>query len=73
MKILIKFKNGVSDVIAFDRVREFTKNPCLKCRSDGGCYGHGCFDSEDWGTFLDLGNGNSIKTDDISDIKILSF
>ncbi len=73
MRVLVKFKNGISDVISFEKVEIFSKNPCIKCRSDGGCYGHHCFNSEDWGEFLDLGNGNSIKTDDISDIKILSL
>jgi len=73
LRVLVKFRNGVSDVITIEKVKIFSKNPCIKCRSDGGCYGHNCFDSEEWGEFIDLGNGNSIKTDDISDIKILSL
>lgn len=73
MKILVKFQNGVSDTFTLDRINFFSKNPCVKCRSDGGCFGHGCFDSEDWGDFLDLGNGKSIKVGDIQNIRILEL
>ena len=71
MKILVKFKNGVSDTYEVGKVKFFTKNPCLKCRPDGGCYGHGCFSSEDWGDFLDIGNNKSLRMQDIENIKVM--
>lgn len=73
MKILVKFKNGVSDTYDMNRVSFFSRNPCLKCRSDGGCYGHNCFDSEDWGDFLDLGDNKNLRLQDIENIKILDI
>ena len=72
MKILVKFKNGVTDLYEVKKVSFFSKNPCLRCRSDGGCYGHNCFDSEDWGDFIDTGNG-SIRMQDVENIRILNL
>jgi hypothetical protein len=73
MRVLVKFQNGVSDVFNLTKVNFISKNPCLKCRPDGGCYEHSCFNSEDWGDFLDLGNGESIKMDDVELIRILEL
>ena len=73
MKILVKFKNGVSDTYDVTRVSLFSKNPCIKCRPNGGCYEHSCFTSEDWGDFLDIGNGNNLRTQDIENIMILTL
>lgn len=73
MRILVKYKNGTSDVLNVEKIKYFSKNPCLKCRPDGGCYGHGCFSDEDWGDFLDIGNEEGIRIQDVKLIQILSL
>ena len=73
MRILIKFKDGMSDIFSVENIDMFSKNPCQNCRSDGGCYEHGCFAPEDWGDFLDLGNDRHVKIQDIAHITILSI
>ena len=73
MKILVKFKNGTNDTFDVNKVNFFSKNPCTKCRSDGGCYEHSCFTSEDWGDFLDIGNNSSLKVQDIENIRIITL
>lgn len=73
MRILVKFKNGSSDIFSVTNIEKFSMNPCQNCRSDGGCYEHGCFDPADWGDFLDLGNDVHIKIQDISHITIVGL
>ncbi len=73
MRILVKFKDGTSDTYTVQNIEKFSKNPCQNCRSDGGCYEHGCFTSEDWGDFLDIGNDTHIRIQDIAHITVVSL
>lgn len=73
MKILVKFKNGTVDTFNVEKINYFSKNPCKKCRANMSCYDHSCFNSEDWGDFLDLGNNQDIKLQDISHIQIIGL
>ena len=72
MKVQVIKKDQTSRIYEVERVKYFSKNPCLKCRPDGGCYDHGCFNPEDWGDFLDLGK-DEIKVTDIKTIRIISI
>ena len=52
MKLFVKYKNGSVEIVNVSELSYDKKNPCLKCRTGGGCYDHGCFMPEDWGDFL---------------------
>lgn len=73
MKILVAFKSGHSDILEVNKIDVFSKNPCEKCRPQNSCYDHGCFTPEDWGNFLDLGTGKTIRIQDVANIKVVSF
>lgn len=47
MKLLVKYKSGLMDLVNISNASYVTKNPCAKCRKGGGCYDHGCFLPED--------------------------
>ena len=47
MKLFVKYKNGSVEIVNVSELSYHKKNPCLKCRKGGGCYGHGCFMPED--------------------------
>ena len=47
MQLLVKYKNGSTETVNVSELSYHTVNPCLNCRQDGGCYGHGCFMPED--------------------------
>ena len=54
MKLLVKYKNGSVEIVNVLELSYYTKNPCLNCRQEGGCYDHGRFMPEDWEIFLFL-------------------
>ena len=72
MKVEVRYKNGQIEITEITKVQLKTKNPCIKCRNDGGCYDHGCFMPEDWGNFIVSGN-NELRMQDIDDILIMEF
>ena len=72
MKIKIKYKNGLVEIKEASSFNIRTKNPCINCRSDGGCYDHGCFLPEDWGDFLIFEN-SEVRIQDTDDINVIDF
>lgn len=71
MQLLVKYKNGSTEIVNVSKLSYHTVNPCLNCRQDGGCYGHGCFMPEDWGDFLvSQSCGTSIRLQDVQDILV---
>ena len=73
MKLTMKFKNGLKQTLETSSLKTIKKNPCLGCRPDGGCYDHSCFMPEDWGDFLILEKGNTIRIQDTETIMIKEF
>lgn len=71
MKLLVKYKNGLVDLVDISNISHVTKNPCVKCRKDGGCFDHGCFLPEDWGDFIVSTTSNkTIRVQDIQELHI---
>lgn len=71
MKLLVKYKNGSVEIVNVSELSHHTKNPCVNCRQEGGCYDHGCFMPEDWGDFLTSQScGVSIRVQDIQEIRV---
>ncbi len=74
MKLYVKYKNGQVDFVNILDLTSITKNPCINCRKDGGCYDHGCFSPEDWGDFIvSQSSGVSIRVQDIQELHIKEF
>lgn len=73
MKIQAHMNDGSIRTEVIDRVRFYSKNPCTKCRKDGGCFDHGCFLPEDWGDFIDIGNREPIRVQDVKTLRILEL
>ena len=71
MQLFVKYKGGSTEIVNVSELSYHTVNPCLNCRSDGGCYDHGCFMPEDWGDFLvSQSCGTSIRLQDVQDILV---
>lgn len=73
MKIQAQMKDGSTRIETVDRVKFYSKNPCINCRPDGGCFDHGCFLPEDWGDFLDLGSKEHIRVQDIKTLRVIEI
>jgi hypothetical protein len=72
MKITVKYKNGQMETIEVSQIKLQNKNPCVKCRNNGGCYDHGCFMPEDCGDFL-VSTHHEIRIQDVDNIYIKEF
>ena len=71
MKLLVKYKNGSVEIVNVLELSYYTKNSCLNCRQEGGCYDHGRFMPEDWGDFLiSQSCGVSIRVQDIQEVQV---
>lgn len=73
MKIQAYMQDGSIRTEVVDKVRYYSKNPCTKCRSDGGCFDHGCFTSEDWGDFIEIKNKEPIRVQDVKTLRIVEI